>query len=279
MAQRRMFNKTVIDSDAFLDLPPTAQALYFHLGMRADDDGFVNNPRQIVRMAGAAPEDLQRLIDGGFLLSFDGGVLAIRHWRVHNSIRKDRHTPTPYQKALATMELDENGAYFLCGNQMATEKRIEQDSIVSLLPLPGACAPAQEGARCQKTEDAEKEEKPQAPPPADGVEALEQAELEAARRDAPDEESTPEERAAHEALLRHIRQKRRLKELCGAGILLSDWQYEALCEQLSPEELVHYTGVLADCLQRGHSPRSHYAFIMKMVGEDRRMPPAGSDTS
>ena len=91
MAERRMFSKTVIDSDAFLDLPPAAQALYFHLAMQADDDGFINSSRRIQRMIGAAEQDLSLLVDAGFLLRFDTGAVVVRHWKLHNYIRPDRH--------------------------------------------------------------------------------------------------------------------------------------------------------------------------------------------
>src|SRR5699024_9660244 len=97
MAERRMFAKTIIDSDAFLDMPLSTQALYFHLSMRADDDGFINNPKKISRMIGCGEDDLKLLIAKKFLLNFESGVVVIKHWLIHNTLRKDRHTPTNYQ--------------------------------------------------------------------------------------------------------------------------------------------------------------------------------------
>ena len=111
MANRRMFAKTIIDSDAFMDMPLTTQALYFHLSMRADDDGFINNPRKIQRMIGASDDDLKLLIAKRFILSFDSGVVAIKHWKIHNSIRTDRYRETIYQSEKALLVLKENGAY------------------------------------------------------------------------------------------------------------------------------------------------------------------------
>ncbi len=111
MAVRRMIAVNVVSGDAFLDLPVGAQALYFHLVLQGDDDGFVNSPRGVMRMAGAAEEDLQRLIDKGYLLSFGNGVVAITHWRVHNLIRKDRYTPTRYREQLSALTLTDNGEY------------------------------------------------------------------------------------------------------------------------------------------------------------------------
>ena len=111
MAERRMFSKTIVDSDAFLDLSLGAQALYFHLSMRADDDGFVNNPKKIQRMTGTTEEDLQDLVEKRFLLRFASGVVVIRHWKVHNYIRKDTYTPTMYQLEKSLLELDESNVY------------------------------------------------------------------------------------------------------------------------------------------------------------------------
>lgn len=114
MANRRMFAKTIIDSDAFMDMPLTTQALYFHLSMRADDDGFINNPRKIQRMIGASDDDLKLLIAKRFILSFDSGVVAIKHWKIHNYIAKDRYIPTVYQAELSLLKTKENGAYTRC---------------------------------------------------------------------------------------------------------------------------------------------------------------------
>lgn len=98
MAERRMFAKTIIDSDAFLDMPASSQMLYFHLAMRADDDGFVNNPKKIQRMIGAADDDLKLLLVKNFILAFDTDIIVIRHWKIHNYIRNDRYTPTQVNK-------------------------------------------------------------------------------------------------------------------------------------------------------------------------------------
>lgn len=98
MAERRMFAKTIIDSDLFLDMPPSTQMLYFHLSMRADDDGFINNPKRIQRMVGATDDDMRILLAKQFILSFESGVIVIRHWKVHNYIRRDLYHPTVYQK-------------------------------------------------------------------------------------------------------------------------------------------------------------------------------------
>ena len=111
MAERRMFSKAIIDSDAFFDMPPSARLLYYDLGMRADDDGFVNNPKKIIRMIGAADDDLKLLIAKKFIIPFENGVVVIKHWRIHNYIRKDTYKATNYKEELATLSLDENNSY------------------------------------------------------------------------------------------------------------------------------------------------------------------------
>lgn len=111
MAEKRMFAKTIIDSDAFLDMSLSTQALYFHLSMRADDDGFVNNPRKIQRMIGAGDDELKMLIAKKFIIPFESGVCVIKHWRIHNYIQNDRYKETVYKDEKAHLILKENKAY------------------------------------------------------------------------------------------------------------------------------------------------------------------------
>lgn len=111
MAERRMFAKTIIDSDAFLDMPMSARLLYYDLSMRADDDGFVNAPKKIMRMVGATQDDISILALRKFIIPFDSGVVVIKHWKIHNYIRKDTYNETKYKEEKATLALDENNAY------------------------------------------------------------------------------------------------------------------------------------------------------------------------
>lgn len=111
MAERRMFAKSIVTSDAFLDLPMSARCLYFTLGMFCDDDGFCNQPKSIMRQVGATADDMNILIAKKFLLVFDNGVIVIKHWRIHNYIRSDRYHETNYKEEKAQLSLDENGAY------------------------------------------------------------------------------------------------------------------------------------------------------------------------
>lgn len=111
MAERRMFAKTIVTSDAFLDMPHSARCLYFTLGMFADDDGFVNNPKSIMRQTGATVDDMNLLITKKFVLAFDSGVIVIKHWRIHNYIQSDRYHATKYQEEMSLLDVDENKAY------------------------------------------------------------------------------------------------------------------------------------------------------------------------
>lgn len=117
MAERRMFAKTIIDSDAFLDMPLSAQSLYFHLSMRADDDGFVNNPKKIQRMIGSSDDDLKLLIVKRFIITFESGVVVIKHWRIHNYIQNDRYKETVYQEEKSQLGVKPNKAYTLRKNE------------------------------------------------------------------------------------------------------------------------------------------------------------------
>lgn len=111
MANKRMFSLNVVDTDAFLDLPLSAQALYFHLNMRADDDGFVSNPNRIRQYVGAGVDDLKLLLAKRFILAFEDGVIVIKHWRMHNTIKSDRYTPTVYTEDLERLTVKDNKAY------------------------------------------------------------------------------------------------------------------------------------------------------------------------
>lgn len=143
MAKRRMFSRDITDSDVFMELPLSAQALYFHLNMNADDEGFVNAPKRIQRSIRAGDDDLKLLIAKGFVIPFDSGIIVIKHWGMHNQIRKDRCKPTIYTEEKAMIATDEGGIYKAWqpndnqmttkwqpnGNQMATQYSIDKYSI------------------------------------------------------------------------------------------------------------------------------------------------------
>ena len=113
MAQKRMFDKIITNDDNFLEMPNSTQALYFHLSMNADDDGFVNNWKSIMKITGTKEDDLKILISKSYLIPFDSGILVIKHWRINNYLRGDRYRPTQFQKEFNMLENHENKAYQL----------------------------------------------------------------------------------------------------------------------------------------------------------------------
>lgn len=132
MAERRMFSKTLIDSDMFLDMPSSTQCLYFHLSMRADDDGFINNPKKIQRVIGSSDDDLKLLIAKKFLIPFDSGVVVIKHWKIHNYIRNDRYKETLYLEEKSQLTTGENKEYILgipLVSQRETQDRLGKDRL------------------------------------------------------------------------------------------------------------------------------------------------------
>lgn len=135
MAQRRMLSLKIVDTDAFLDMPSGSQLLYFHLSMRADDDGFVANPKKIMRIAGSQDDEYKVLVVKRFIIPFESGVCVIKHWLVHNLIRSDRYTETQYVREKSMLVIDEQTKKYSLnkeenhvipnGNQMAPQVRLE----------------------------------------------------------------------------------------------------------------------------------------------------------
>lgn len=129
MARKRMFTMKIVDSDAFLDMPLSTQCLYFHLNMRADDDGFVGNPKRIAKLIGSNDDDLKLLIAKRFVLLFEDGVIVIKHWRMHNTLSRDRYVETSYTDEKKTLLLKDNGSYSLTeGSPIDDAKLIERSN-------------------------------------------------------------------------------------------------------------------------------------------------------
>lgn len=147
MAERRMFAKTVVLSDAFLDMPLSTRCLYFSFGMVADDDGFINNPKSILRMCGASKEDMDNLIAEKYIIPFKSGVIAIRAWRTNNYLQKDRCNPTSCTEEMKMLSVSDSGFYVeltcgseseeqpdcyvesTCGSGVYTQKSEKEDSV------------------------------------------------------------------------------------------------------------------------------------------------------
>lgn len=128
MAQKRMFTMKIVDSDAFLDMPLSTQCLYFHLNMRADDDGFIGNPKRIMKIIGASEDDLRLLIAKRFVLTFEDGVIVIKHWRMHNTLSRDRYAETSYTDEKKMLLLKDNGSYSLTGGNPIDDTRLIERS-------------------------------------------------------------------------------------------------------------------------------------------------------
>ena len=131
MAQKRMFDKTITNADDFLEMPMSSQVLYFHLSMNADDDGFVNNWKSIMRMVGAKDDDLKVLASKQYIIPFDSGVIVIKHWRINNYLRTDRYVETKYKEEKQKLSLDNNLVYQLYTNGIHSieENSIDKNSI------------------------------------------------------------------------------------------------------------------------------------------------------
>jgi hypothetical protein len=144
MAERRMFAKTIVLSDAFLDMPLSARCLYFTLGMLADDDGFINSPRSIMRQCGASDDDMRILLARKFVIAFESGVIVIKHWRINNYLRNDRYKETVYTEEYKQLTTEKNGAYTLgipsngipsIGKDSIGKNSIEDRAPVEAVPL------------------------------------------------------------------------------------------------------------------------------------------------
>lgn len=140
MAEKRMFAKTIIDSDAFLDMPLSAQALYFHLSMRADDEGFINNPKKIMRIIRAQDDDLKLLIAKRFIIPFESGIVVIKHWKIHNYIRQDRLKETVYQEEKRQLDTKGNKSYTLISETcQALDGHLTNTLRTHVSQLTGSC--------------------------------------------------------------------------------------------------------------------------------------------
>jgi hypothetical protein len=138
MAHKRMLSPQITDTDAFLEMSPTAQNYYFHLNLHADDDGFVANPKKILKMVNASEDDLKILLVKRFVIGFASGIIVIKHWRIHNTLRNDRYTPTAYQEEYQQLSVKDNKSYTeiknvpeireLVSDQMASQIRLGKTS-------------------------------------------------------------------------------------------------------------------------------------------------------
>lgn len=141
MAEKRMFARSIVSSDAFITMSPTAQCLYFQLNLSADDDGVVNNPISIMRTVGAEEKDFEELVERKFLILLESGVYVIKHWNINNNIRADRKRESTYKKELSELKKQENGAYTTANDSQMTdnEEDIDEETAVNDNELTGNC--------------------------------------------------------------------------------------------------------------------------------------------
>ena len=231
MAQRRMFHADVVESDRFLDLPAGVQLLYFHMGMQADDDGFVIGPKQICRKLRRPAKELQQLIDSGFVLDFDG-ILVIKHFRVANNLKSDRVRPFVYPEIAKQIYIGRTREYFL---EPQPESENLYDHRWNFL----------ESRKHPRREEEKREEK-----------KIEENKAEESSR-----EECPESRS--DAL-------RFMNGTLGKGVLLlTDGQRDHLLERLGLDAFNYYTDKLSTLLLADKvKSRNHYATIMKWYLED-----------
>lgn len=247
MAERRMFHSGVVESDAFLDLPAGAQALYFHLGMHADDDGFVNGPKQIARKLRRPPRELQLLTDSGFLLNFDG-IVVIKHWLIGNTLKNDRLRPLRYPEIAEKLYIKDNRGYSLTpepGRQNLLQSRLEKLDSKRNPKVRKEKVTEPKGTEDKITENNRREYNP-----AVAVEPDEPAFAAAAERN---------------TALNFMNGK------LGKGVvLLSQQQTEDLLEKMDIDSFDYYVEKLADfILQNQAKVKNHYATILKWWEEDR----------
>ena len=141
MAEKRMFARSIVSSDAFITMSPTAQCLYFQLNLAADDDGVVNNPISIMRTVGAEEKDFGELVERKFLILLESGVYVIKHWNINNNIRADRKRESTYKKELSELKKQENGAYTTANDSQMTDNGgdIDEETAVNDNELTGNC--------------------------------------------------------------------------------------------------------------------------------------------
>lgn len=235
MAERRMFHKAVVESDLFQQMPAASQALYLHICMHADDDGFVNNPRQLARMCGAKESHLATLSEKNFLMPFED-VAVVRHWRMANSLKNDRLKPLRYPQIAKKLYIQENKIY-------TTSKKA---GAVNLFLLRQNALDSKWNPRIEEGNETEKEENKN--------------------------EYMAEDDVA--TAIQTVRERTKLQFLHGilgkGAVFLSELQIEDLLDRLGLDGFDYYVEKLADyILKNGYKVKNHYATILKWWDEDK----------
>lgn len=257
MAEKRCFCMSIVDSDAFMEMPLSTQCFYFHLGMRADDYGFVNNPRRIAKLVGASDDDFKLLVSKRFLLLFDNGVVVIKHWLMHNNIRKERLKVPQYPDIANILFVKENKSYtdtprdgLLSLADMLASKQLSDQCQPNDTPLSDQCQ-TNVNIKEKKGKENKIKENKSSPSSIDDVE----------------EETRARENESFE-------EEKQLKKFGGSnfeGLNLSEEQLDDLTEKLSLDELNYYGKKLSDWKLKypNRLCKSDYKIILKWVREDR----------
>lgn len=265
MAERRMFTTQVVDSDEFLELPLTAQALYFHLGMRADDDGFVHKPKAVLRTVLASGEDLDRLVERGFVLLLDG-IAVIRHWRQANVLKNDRLRPLQFPDLAGRIYLREDKSY--------TDQ--PQPGLPSLRQVREAYL----AERLQRRDKRAKAENGGSKNPGSTLENFGSTlENFGTRREEKGREQNRTEEKGNEENRTQVKAAEAEEEMhtlggtLGKGVLLlTDRQIGDLMEKMGNEAFDYYADKLSSYIvQTGRKVRSHYRTILQWWQEDRQV--------
>lgn len=248
MAERRCFSNKIVGSDAFLEMPLSTQALYFQLGMNADDDGFVNSPKRLVRFVGASEDDFKLLIAKRFIFYFEEGIVVIKHWRMHNTLKNDRLKLPQYPEVAARIYIKANKSY--------TDNPMEDE--LSLLAIK------------TKTLDSNGFQMDSKRIP-NGFQMDSQEKRREVEKNLTEKNITEEEAEGMDS-----GDNKRLDYLGGIGkgvVLLTQEQMDGLLERLDIAEFDYYVGKLADFIIAHPSAtiKSHYKTILKWVNEDREV--------
>lgn len=244
MAERRCFSNKIVGSDAFLEMPLSTQALYFQLGMNADDDGFVNSPKRLVRFVGASEDDFKLLIAKRFIFYFEEGIVVIKHWRMHNTLKNDRLKLPQYPEVAARIYIKANKSY--TDNPMEGEFSLLAIKTKALAPVDSKWIP--NGFQMESQEKGREVEK-----------------------NLTEKNITEEEAEGMDS-----GNNKRLDYLGGIGkgvVLLTQEQMDSLLERLDIAEFDYYVEKLADFIIAHPSAtiKSHYKTILKWVNEDREV--------
>ena len=254
----------IVDSDAFVEMPQSTQNLYFHLGMRADDDGFVNNPNRIARDVGASGDDLKLLQAKRFILAFENGVIVIKHWKIHNTLRKDRLKPPHYPELAARI--------YIKGNDGYTDNPSTGDISLLSYRMSVKCLPddGQMSGECQHKVSKGKVSQ--------GNISVSEVEVEVEALEVNEDTNNTD---LHADLSTNEpdpwRRTSKIFELqngtLGRGVvLLTPEQDEVLLEKLGFDGYNHYVSKLADfIIEKGAKVANHYATILKWAKEDAKV--------